>query len=74
MADLQIRELRQQSDEALLDQLEDLKQEQMTLRLNAVTGELADTTEFRKTRRSIARIRTILRERQLAAQMTKEDA
>jgi len=74
MADLQIRQLRQQSDEALLDQLEDLKQEQMTLRLNAVTGELADTTEFRKTRRSIARIRTILRERQLAAQMTKEDA
>ena len=39
------------------------------LRRDTVTGELKDSNAVRKTRREIARLKTILRERQLAAQI-----
>ena len=67
MADTKIRELRAKDDEALLDMFDDLKEELYVLRLNKSTGELIDTTEFRKTKRTLARVLTILRERELAA-------
>jgi large subunit ribosomal protein L29 len=57
-------ELRELSDEQLLDKYEDLKEELYTMRLNNATGELVDTSEFSKTKKTIARIMTILRERQ----------
>ena len=57
-------ELRAKTDEQLLDLYEDLKEELYTLRLNYATGELVDTSEFRKTKKTVARIMTILRERQ----------
>jgi large subunit ribosomal protein L29 len=57
-------ELRAKSDEQLLDMYEDLKEELYKLRLSYATGELVDTSEFRKTKKTVARIMTILRERQ----------
>ena len=68
MASMSIQEIRDMSDDDILDSIEDLKVELWTLRLNQTTGELKDTTLFRKTRRSIARLQTVLRERQLAAE------
>ena len=70
---MQTRELRQMDNDALIDRYEDLKQGMYQLRLNHVTGELVDTTQFRKTRREIARILTILRERELAAAIAEEE-
>jgi len=64
MSRLLTDELRGKSDEQLLDLYEDLKEELYTLRLNYATGELVDTSEFRKTKKTVARIMTILRERQ----------
>ena len=61
-------ELRAMSDEALQDKLEELKQDMLTMRLNYSIGELTDTSEFKKARRTIARIETIMREREHAAQ------
>lgn len=63
---MKIRELRALADEKLLDTYEDLKEELYTLRINLATGELKDTSAVRKTRRSIARALTVLRERQAA--------
>lgn len=64
MSRLLTDELRSKSDEQLLDLYEDLKEELYTLRLNYATGELVDTSEFSKTKKTVARIMTILRERQ----------
>ncbi|MDQ7026313.1 MAG: 50S ribosomal protein L29 [Anaerolineae bacterium] len=60
-------EMREMQDEELVDLFEDLKEELYKLRLNHVTGELVDTTQFRSTRRDVARILTVLHERELAA-------
>lgn len=59
------REIRAMSDEDILDALEDKKEEMWRLRLQQSTGELKDTNSFTKVRRDIARLKTILRERQL---------
>ncbi|QPC85178.1 50S ribosomal protein L29 [Phototrophicus methaneseepsis] len=67
-------ELRAMSDDELGDKLEELKQDMLTMRLNYSIGELTDTSEFKKSRRTIARIETILRQRQLAAQVASEES
>ncbi|MAU13132.1 MAG: 50S ribosomal protein L29 [Anaerolineaceae bacterium] len=67
-------ELRAMSDDALQDKLEELKQDMLTMRLNYSIGELTDTSEFKKARRTIARIETILRQRELAAQVASEES
>jgi large subunit ribosomal protein L29 len=56
--------LRAKTDEQLLDLYEDLKEELYKMRLSYATGELVDTSEFSKTKKTIARLMTILRERQ----------
>ena len=68
-----IDELRKKQDDELVDLFEDLKESLYTLRINRGTGELVDTTQFRKTRRDIARVLTVLRERELAAAEVQKD-
>ncbi len=62
-----IKEIRNQQDEqlqaALLDQIKHL----FDLRTQAVTEKLEDPSQLGKARREIARIRTVQRQRQLAA-------
>lgn len=65
-------EIRSMSTDEVLDKIEDLKVEMYTYRLQKDTGELKDTTLFRKTRRDIARLKTALRERELAAEMISQ--
>lgn len=67
------RELRAMSDSELLTQFEDLKASLYTMRQNYVSGELKDTSVFKKTRRDLARVLTILRERELASQIAGEN-
>ena len=61
-------EIRAMSTDAILDAIEDLKVEMYTYRIQKESGELKDTTLFRKTKRDIARLKTALRERELAAE------
>ena len=68
-----IGELRRKQDDELVDLFEDLKETLYTLRINRGTGELVDTTQFRKTRRDIARVLTVLRERELAAAVVDKE-
>jgi large subunit ribosomal protein L29 len=56
-------EIRALSTEAILARLNDAKEEQMNLRFQQATGELTDYTRLRYTRRTIARLSTILNER-----------
>ncbi|MBM22863.1 MAG: 50S ribosomal protein L29 [Gammaproteobacteria bacterium] len=59
--DLQEIRLKNESDLKLL--LEDLLEEQFKLKMQAATGQLAKSSEFKKIRKDIARIRTIMKEK-----------
>jgi large subunit ribosomal protein L29 len=60
-------ELRQLTDEVLADKLTEAKQELWKRRLDLATGQLDNTSELNKYRREIARITTLVREREIAA-------
>lgn len=66
-------ELRTQEVEELLSQLYDCYRELFNLRFQKVTGKLTNTARPRQVRRDIARIKTILRERELAEAEQVED-
>jgi large subunit ribosomal protein L29 len=58
-------ELRRLKDEELHEQLEEFNQELFNLRFQKVAGRMTNTARPRQVRRDIARIKTILREREL---------
>ena len=55
------------SVEEIHSKLADARQELMNLRFQTVTGQLTDTSRLPQARREIARLETILREKELAA-------
>ena len=57
------RELKGKSVEELQMELNELLRAQFGLRMQKATQQLTNTSELRKTRRSIARVRTIMREK-----------
>lgn len=65
-------EIRALSTTEIHSKLNDLREELMKLRFQQATGELTDYTRLRYTRRMIARFLTILRERQLTANVEGE--
>lgn len=60
-------DLRTKSDDELKQQLIDLKREAFNLRFRRATGELENTGQVRQVRRDVARIKTILTQRQATA-------
>jgi large subunit ribosomal protein L29 len=60
-------ELRGLSDEALVKEMNEAYRRLFTVRLQLSTRQQTNTTEQAKVRRQIARIRTLQRERELAA-------
>lgn len=69
---INIRELRDMSDQELLDALTDKKEAFFNLRFQNASGQLEDSNAMRYVRREIARIKTVIRERQLAAQLVED--
>ncbi len=63
---MKIKEIRDKSDDALKAELAERRKHLFDLRSQAVTEKLEDPTQLTKTRKEIARIKTIIRERQLA--------
>jgi large subunit ribosomal protein L29 len=62
---MKAHDLRNLEDEKLRTMIDDYYQELFNLRFQKVTGRLANTSRPRQVRRDIARIKTILREREL---------
>jgi large subunit ribosomal protein L29 len=62
---LKLSEIRILSDEELTKRLEDTRQELFNLRIRAATRQLASNQEIIKTKKTIARMLTIMREREL---------
>ncbi|MCH7642835.1 MAG: 50S ribosomal protein L29 [Chloroflexi bacterium] len=63
---MNIDEVRGLSREELLKELLGQQRGMMNLRFRKATLQLNDSTEIKNTRRTIARIRTVLREREIA--------
>ena len=57
-------EIRALSIDEIRSQLDESREEMMNLRFQQATGELVDFTRLRYTRRLIARLQTILKERE----------
>ena len=65
MADKIFADLKVATDDQLANQLSELKREQFNLRFQAATGQLESHGRLRTVKKDIARIYTIMREREL---------
>jgi large subunit ribosomal protein L29 len=63
----ELRELRQSGPQDLQAKLNDLKGELFNLRFQLATGQLENPMRIREVKKSIAQIKTILREEELRA-------
>ncbi|NLL81187.1 MAG: 50S ribosomal protein L29 [Tissierellia bacterium] len=62
---MKAKEIRQMSEKELNKQLEDLKAELFNLRFQSATGQLDNPLRIKSVRKDIARVKTIVREREL---------
>jgi large subunit ribosomal protein L29 len=63
-------EIRELATGEIEDKLDDAREELFKLRFQFKTGQLTDFSRLQQARHNIARLSTILRERQLAAELT----
>jgi large subunit ribosomal protein L29 len=62
-------ELRELTDEQLLERAESAKEELFNLRFQLATGQLDNSSSIKKVRHEIARIATVMRERDIEARL-----
>ena len=62
---MKINELRELSDKELLEKISECKAELFKLRFSQATGSLEQPSRIKELRKAVARMKTILREREL---------
>ena len=62
---MRVHEVRELSNEQLYEELEKAGRELMNLRFSAATNQLSNTNEPGAVKKTIARLRTVIRERQI---------
>ncbi|NLL44370.1 MAG: 50S ribosomal protein L29 [Mollicutes bacterium] len=62
---MKIKEIRELSNEEILKKIEEYKEELFNLRFSQATGTLEKPSRIRELRKQVARMKTILREREL---------
>jgi large subunit ribosomal protein L29 len=62
-------EIRLMGIDEIMSKLLETRNEYMTLRFQVVSGQLTDTSKLKNSRRLISRYETILREKQIAADL-----
>ncbi len=65
MRPVKVKELREMTDVELRKKLADTKDELFRLRFQSATGQLDNPMKIQEVRRRIARVKTVLREREL---------
>jgi len=60
-------ELKDKSKDELLEELVGLRKEQFNLRMQQATGQMARPDQYRKVRKNIARVKTMLRAKEIEA-------
>ena len=69
---MNVHEVRELNDAELRKELADQQKALMNLRFRKETMQLTDTNELRNTRKTIARLNTVIRERALAAKLAAQ--
>ena len=64
-----VREIRDLGEIELMDRLESLKEELFNLRFQLATGQLDNPMRIKQVRHEVARILTVLREREIAVEL-----
>ena len=67
---MEIDDLRALTDDDLMEEIDATYRSLMNLRFRAATMQLANVNEIRKGKKRIARIKTVMRERELAKSAT----
>ncbi|MGI6663227.1 MAG: 50S ribosomal protein L29 [Bacillota bacterium] len=62
---MKVQEIRNLNDKDLEKRLDDLKEELFNLRFQMTTGQLDNVMRLREVKRSIARVKTVQRQREL---------
>jgi large subunit ribosomal protein L29 len=65
-------DVRAMSDEQLLNAIDDQREALFNLRFQQASGQMEDTNSLRYAKRRLARLLTVQRERELAAQIAEE--
>ncbi len=73
MPGMKMEEIRELDTPALIDRIESKREELFKLRISWRTGSLEDPNQMRIVRKDIARMLTVVRERQLAAALVEGD-
>jgi len=60
-------EIQNKSKDELLEELVGLRREQFNLRMQQATGQMARPDQYRKVRKNIARVKTVLRAKEIEA-------
>ena len=63
---MDLNKIRKMTDQERTAELEKMQQELFNLRFQHVTGQLENPVKMREVKREIARVKTILREKELA--------
>ena len=69
---MQITEVRELNDRELVKELTDQERALMNLRFRKATMQLTNTNELGNTRKTIARIKTVIRERAIIANLANK--
>jgi len=64
-SEMKVNELRDLTEDELMEKETELKQELFNLRFQKGTGQLGNTANIPKTKKNIARVKTILREKEI---------
>ena len=62
----EIDDIRNMNDQDLIENLDSIQKDFMNLRFRTATMQITDTTEVKRTQRKIARIMTVIREREIS--------
>lgn len=66
------KKIHEMNDQELVNKLNDLKKELFNLRMSHATGQLANPLSLRNCKRDIAKVKTVIRERELGISGHKE--
>ncbi len=70
---MKTKEFREMTTEELQNKLKDLRSEHFNLRFSHATGQLSNPMMLNNVKKDIARVLTLLRERELKAEQAKKD-
>ena len=66
---MKINDIRKLSDEEIVKEIESAKEELFNLRFNQATGNLEKPSRINELRKQVARMKTVLRERELGEEV-----